>query len=54
MQQYYRDWKEKGAEFLTPPQDMGAEWRAYIKDPEGYIIEIGQAKQDMPESLSNN
>ncbi len=50
----YKDWKEKGAEFLTIPQDMGAEWRAYVKDPDGYIIEVGQVKPDVGESLSNN
>lgn len=54
IQQCYKDWQEKGAEFLTPPQDMGAEWRAYIKDPDGYIIEVGQAKSTLPNSLSNN
>ncbi len=54
IQQCYQDWQSRGAEFLTPPQDMGAEWRAYIKDPDGYIIEVGQAKADMPDSLSNN
>lgn len=54
IQQCYADWQARGAEFLTPPQDMGAEWRAYIKDPDGYIIEVGQAKLDLPTSLSNN
>ncbi len=54
IQQSYSDWQARGAEFLTPPQDMGAEWRTYIKDPDGYIIEVGQAKPDVPDSLSNN
>lgn len=54
IQQSYTDWQALGAEFLTPPQDMGAEWRTYIKDPDGYIIEVGQAKPDVPASLSNN
>ena len=53
INQYYEDWKSKGAEFLTPPKDMGAEWRAYIKDPDGYIIEVGQLKPDAPDTLSN-
>ena len=53
MQKSYMEWTDRGAEFLTPPQDMGAEWRAYIKDPDGYIIEVGQAKPDVPASLSN-
>ena len=54
IEESYKDWQSLGAEFLTPPQDMGAEWRTYIKDPDGYIIEVGQAKLDMPNSLSNN
>ena len=54
IQSCYADWQARGAKFLTPPQDMGAEWRAYIKDPDGYIIEVGQAKPNVPESLSND
>ena len=54
IKQSYADWQERGATFLTPPQDMGAEYRAYIKDPDGYIIEVGQAKVDMSDSLSND
>ncbi|MEL7530109.1 MAG: VOC family protein [Bacteroidota bacterium] len=54
IQQCYQDWKARGAEFLTEPKDMGAEWRAYIKDPDGYIIEVGQIKDDPPETLSND
>lgn len=38
----YHHWKAKGAEFITPPQDRGAETRCYIRDPDGYIIEVGQ------------
>jgi catechol 2,3-dioxygenase-like lactoylglutathione lyase family enzyme len=40
----YEDWKAKGAEFLTPPQDRGREIRCYIRDPDGHLIEIGQSK----------
>ncbi|NER17555.1 VOC family protein [Spongiivirga citrea] len=54
IKECYEEWQKRGAKFLTPPQDMGAEWRSYIKDPDGYIIEVGQAKLDMPKSLSNN
>ena len=53
IQACYASWQARGAEFLTPPQDMGAEWRAYIKDPDGYLIEVGQIKPDAPRSLSN-
>jgi catechol 2,3-dioxygenase-like lactoylglutathione lyase family enzyme len=39
----YNDWKSKGAEFLTEPLDNhGHEWRCYVRDPDGYIIEVGQ------------
>ncbi|WP_073949730.1 VOC family protein [Streptomyces kebangsaanensis] len=33
----------KGAEFLTPPIDRRAELRCYLRDPDGYLIEVGQA-----------
>ena len=39
----YATWSARGAEFLTEPKDHGAEIRAYIKDPDGYLIEVGQA-----------
>ena len=32
----------KGAEFLTEPKDHGREIRAYLRDPDGHLIEIGQ------------
>jgi hypothetical protein len=28
---------------LTPPIDRGAEIRCYLRDPDGYLIEVGQA-----------
>ena len=39
----YRRWSERGASFLTPPIDRGAELRCYLRDPDGYLIEVGQA-----------
>jgi catechol 2,3-dioxygenase-like lactoylglutathione lyase family enzyme len=39
----YREWSAKGAEFLTPPIDRKAELRCYVRDPDGYLIEVGQA-----------
>ncbi|MEV8593749.1 VOC family protein [Streptomyces sp. NPDC052012] len=39
----YREWSAKGAEFLTPPIDRKAEIRCYLRDPDGYLIEVGQA-----------
>lgn len=41
----YDDWSSKGAEFLTEPKDMGPEFRCYMRDPDGYLIEVGQIKQ---------
>ena len=39
----YQRWSELGAQFLTPPIDRGAEIRCYMRDPDGYLIEVGQA-----------
>lgn len=39
----YEEWRGKGANFLTPPMDRGAEIRCYMSDPDGYIIEVGEA-----------
>ena len=43
IQACYEEWKAKGAEFLTPPIDRGAEIRCYMRDPDGYLIEVGQS-----------
>jgi catechol 2,3-dioxygenase-like lactoylglutathione lyase family enzyme len=39
----YELWTSRGAEFLTPPIDRGAEIRCYLRDPDGYLIEVGQS-----------
>jgi catechol 2,3-dioxygenase-like lactoylglutathione lyase family enzyme len=39
----YADWSGRGAEFLTPPKDHGREIRCYLRDPDGHLIEVGQA-----------
>ena len=39
----YTEWSAKGATFLTPPIDRGAEIRCYMRDPDGHLIEVGQA-----------
>jgi catechol 2,3-dioxygenase-like lactoylglutathione lyase family enzyme len=39
----YRNWKAKGADFVTEPIDRVAEVRCYLRDPDGYLIEVGQA-----------
>jgi catechol 2,3-dioxygenase-like lactoylglutathione lyase family enzyme len=39
---FYEEWSAKGAEFLTEPKDHGVEIRAYVRDPDGHLIEVGQ------------
>jgi hypothetical protein len=36
------EWSARGAEFLTPPKQHQYEIRCYIRDPDGYLIEVGQ------------
>ena len=38
----YREWTAKGAEFLTEPKVHDREIRAYVRDPDGHLIEVGQ------------
>jgi catechol 2,3-dioxygenase-like lactoylglutathione lyase family enzyme len=42
IQAVYQEWSAKGAEFLTPPKDLGWELRCYLHDPDGHLIEVGQ------------
>jgi len=44
IQACYKLWKSRGAEFITEPKDKYGETRCYIRDPDGYIIEVGQSK----------
>ncbi|MDL4816915.1 VOC family protein [Actinomadura opuntiae] len=43
IEAFYADAKAKGVEFLTEPLDRKAEIRCYMRDPDGYLIEVGQA-----------
>jgi len=39
----YAEWSANGAEFLTEQLDnLGRETRCYMRDPDGYLIEVGQ------------
>ena len=38
----YKEWSAKGAQVLTEPKDHRREIRAYIRDPDGHLIEVGQ------------
>ena len=39
----YAEWSARGAEFLTEPKVHASEIRAYIRDPDGHLIEVGQS-----------
>jgi lactoylglutathione lyase len=39
----YAEWSARGAEFLTEPKVHAHEIRAYIRDPDGHLIELGQS-----------
>ncbi len=43
IQACYELWKSRGAEFITQPIPKYGETRCYIRDPDGYIIEVGQS-----------
>ena len=43
IQACYELWKSRGAEFITEPKPKYGETRCYIRDPDGYIIEVGQS-----------
>jgi lactoylglutathione lyase len=43
IQAIYREWSAKGAQFLSEPKDHGREIRAYVRDPDGHLIEVGQS-----------
>ena len=38
----YAEWSAQGAQFLTPPKQHQYEIRCYIRDPDGYLIEVRQ------------
>jgi lactoylglutathione lyase len=43
IRKVYEEWSAMGVEFLTEPKDHGREIRAYVRDPDGHLIEVGQA-----------
>jgi catechol 2,3-dioxygenase-like lactoylglutathione lyase family enzyme len=40
----YETLRARGAEFLTPPYDWGAEIRCFFRDPDGHLLEISEAR----------
>jgi hypothetical protein len=43
IQEVYERWRARGVDFLTPPKVHEAEIRCYLRDPNGHLIEVGQA-----------
>ena len=39
---YYDLWSSRGAKFITEPKVHATEMRCYMRDPDGYLIEVGQ------------
>jgi len=42
IRRYYDLWSSRGAQFITEPKVHATEMRCYMRDPDGYLIEIGQ------------
>ncbi len=38
----YELWSSRGATFITEPKAHAHEIRCYMRDPDGYLIEVGQ------------
>jgi lactoylglutathione lyase len=42
IKRYYELWSARGAKFITEPKVHSTELRCYMRDPDGYLIEVGQ------------
>jgi len=42
IKRYYSLWSSRGAKFITQPKVHATELRCYMRDPDGYLIEVGQ------------
>ena len=40
---FHERWRSSGATFITEPKKHASELRCYMRDPDGYLIEVGQA-----------
>jgi catechol 2,3-dioxygenase-like lactoylglutathione lyase family enzyme len=40
----YRELCARGAVFLTPPVDRGSEVRCFLRDPDGHLFELSEAR----------
>jgi catechol 2,3-dioxygenase-like lactoylglutathione lyase family enzyme len=46
----YEVLRSRGAEFLTSPVDWGYEVRAFLRDPDGHLIELTQSSQQQSQA----
>ena len=44
IQASYELWRSRGAPFITEPREQYGETCCYLRDPDGYLIEVGQSK----------
>jgi len=42
IRRYYDLWSSRGAKFITEPKVHATELRCYMRDPDSYLIEVGQ------------
>ena len=42
IMRYHELWSSRGAKFITEPKVHATELRCYLRDPDGYLIEVGQ------------
>ena len=42
ISRYYDLWSSRGAKFITEPKVHATELRCYMRDPDGYLVEVGQ------------
>ncbi len=42
IRRYYELWSARGAKFITEPKVHATELRCYMRDPDGYLVEVGQ------------
>lgn len=42
IRRYYELWSSRGAKFITEPKIHATELRCYMRDLDGYLIEVGQ------------
>jgi lactoylglutathione lyase len=42
IKRYHELWSSRGAKFITEPKVHATELRCYMRDPDGYLIEVGQ------------